>query len=158
MPEFLDGQVFWVDESHVFHPLGHMTPDTSFTLSFDGSRDDSLIAAIYGDLIAPKKESKPVSRLHDIQARMAELEAEAAAIGAYGADVYDEGDILKFKCEFDNRPGQVYTYAAIKGGGSWWLTGRTVAAHSWDELVALWRRGHTRKVRVVTESRKVVDL
>ncbi len=62
-----------------------------------------------------------------------------------GQDVFEDGDVIRWKKRFRNRDGslgeQSYTYAALKAGGKWYTTGSTArsgAAHgrTWAGLLA----------------------
>lgn len=83
-----------------------------------------------------------MGRKQDIEARMRALEAERALLDRYGDDIYDDGDVIKFTKTF--RPNEYtahgdmnrrFTFAALKIGDMWYLTGRTARGKTWDELV-----------------------
>lgn len=84
-----------------------------------------------------------MGRKEDIKARMRQLEAEMTLLDRYGDDIYDDGDVIKFTKTF--RPNEYtahgdgsrrFTFAALKVGDTWYLTGRTlVNGKTWDELV-----------------------
>jgi len=96
-----------------------------------------------------------VSRVQAIQNRLAELEAELAELARFGSDDYEEGAVLTFKGDY-NGP-KTYAYAAIKAGGKWHLTGGKAVQHAtWDQLVEFMRKANVRKVKLVTETSRVV--
>ena len=124
-------------------------------LSHDGSRSGRV--SMHASGVALDFNAPPtVSRTEAIQNRLRELEAELAELAKYGSDDYDEGAVLTFKGDFGG--ATAYSYAAIKAGGKWHLTGgaKTPSYISWDDLVQFWIKAHVRKVRKVTQTERVV--
>lgn len=69
-----------------------------------------------------------------IAARLAQREIDAL-IDNMPKDTYEDGTVLVILRQFKEE-GPMYTYAAVKGGGSWFVTGRNgEGAHSWAELM-----------------------
>lgn len=66
--------------------------------------------------------------------RVREAEAAIAVLDRYPAeDPCRDGDVLTFRKRFS--PGQrAFTYAALRSGGRWYLTGQTTKAFAWAEL------------------------
>jgi hypothetical protein len=75
---------------------------------------------------------------------MAQAEAEdrrvrfEEAMELFGEDVYEAGAVITFSRLFPS--GGRYHYAALKAGGSWWLTGKTDYGMSWRMLVERYLR------------------
>ncbi len=74
------------------------------------------------------------------------LLAEAAKLENRPVDDFADGDVVLFDKRFGaNDRGQnrrvngqnvkVYTYAAVKGGGLWWVTGDRTGGVTWDQMM-----------------------
>ena len=60
------------------------------------------------------------------------LARKRAQLEYLGQDEYEDGEVLAFDKTFGGT--QIYSYAAIKAAGLWYLTGRTSHGISWEEL------------------------
>jgi hypothetical protein len=84
-----------------------------------------------------RMESENVNRDEVIQSRIRELEAELAQRRRYGADTYENGDVLYWEKTFSTSDG-VYRYAAVKTDDRWYVTGAgggSKTGITWDRLV-----------------------
>jgi hypothetical protein len=97
-----------------------------------------------------------MDRREVVRSRIEALEQELAELAKFGDDVYEDGEVLIFSGSFVS--GTNYHYAAIKAGGSWFLTGARNENQylSWGNLVSFWRRANVSKIRVVTKTRRVL--
>jgi hypothetical protein len=79
--------------------------------------------AEYVERMRERALAEEVKRLQECAARL-------------GEDIFKNDDVIRFKKKF-TEGGIDYTYAAIKAGGQWFLSGPRNAAISftWDELV-----------------------
>ena len=55
-------------------------------------------------------------------------------------DPYEDEAVLSFKYRYRDGSG-LYTFAAIRINGFWWLTGRSRGPYSWKGLVNFWADG-----------------
>ena len=77
-----------------------------------------------------------MNRKNVIKARLAALEKELIDLEQLGDDIYADGDVLKIEKKFtDDETATVYTYAALKIIGKWYLTGACQYGISWNRLV-----------------------
>lgn len=65
--------------------------------------------------------------------RAADLEARLARYASLPQDDYDNGAVVVFEKKF-NKTGIVYTYACVKGGGYWFVSGDT-NRRTWEGLL-----------------------
>jgi hypothetical protein len=101
---------------------------------------------------ALEQEKKGMSRLSDIQARMRELEKEAAKYERFEkSDPYPAGTVITY----DYQPigvDSLYTYAVLKAGnGLWYWTGAqggTRRGHDYDALVDSLADENVQNIRV----------
>ena len=64
-----------------------------------------------------------------------EVESKKDMIRALGADTFDQHTVIRFDKRFEGTD-TVYTYAAIKIGSRWYLTGSVHGSRfTWDELM-----------------------
>jgi hypothetical protein len=92
-----------------------------------------------------------------IETRIKQLESELQELDKYGDDIYEDGTVIRFKYAFTEATSVscLYTFAALKVKGSWYLTGSKFADRfTWDDLVSFWNRGIVRKMRIATEWEK----
>lgn len=88
--------------------------------------------------------------IKELKAEIKELEKDAQGVSRFGEDSdYPEQSVIFFRKQFDGA-GPIYTYAAVKGGGLWYLTGKTNYAISFDDLVEDFLAG-AKEVCYVTE-------
>lgn len=73
-----------------------------------------------------------------IVSRIAQLEAELVLRRRFGRDTYDDGTVLSWSKTFPSKSDQVFRYAAVRVDGSWYLTGRDVGGHTWEQLIQRW--------------------
>lgn len=73
------------------------------------------------------------------------LEDETMALERYGVDRHPNGTILVWDREFPDGTKK-YKYCAVKGGGVWYVTGRTSGGCSWEHLVGLFGKSPVRVV------------
>ena len=72
--------------------------------------------------------------------QLIELQHKEQLVEALGDDLYEEGTVIRFKKTMplarDSRNTREYTYAAVKAGSRWWVTGNrgTSDGRSWDDL------------------------
>lgn len=71
-----------------------------------------------------------------------QYQAKLEAARAFGADIYEDGQVLRFRKQLTPAV-QEYTFAAIKAAGLWWLSGRRHSTKplTWFELVVFWMDG-----------------
>lgn len=88
-------------------------------------------------------------------------EAEARArLDKYGLDVWPVGTIITFDYEFGkgafpNQRGNVYSYAILKSGDSWYSSGpKTPDAKTWEDMIRFWDRGVVSNMQVVKGKKK----
>lgn len=62
------------------------------------------------------------------------LESRLAAIAEWGQDTYENGTVVAFNRTIRDN---TYTYAAVKAGDHWYVTGAGPNRQPWDEFV-LW--------------------
>lgn len=65
------------------------------------------------------------------------LEARIERVTQYGPDVFDDGEVLWFRKQFNPPYGATYTYAVVKAGGFWYTSGPKGGGEprSWTDLV-----------------------
>jgi hypothetical protein len=83
----------------------------------------------------PKSTIQPnrlTERADNIRYEIEQLQAKLAAVESIPEDVYDTGAVVIFLKRF-NEGGLTYTYAAVKGGGFWYLTG-SPQRYTWNTL------------------------
>lgn len=78
-----------------------------------------------------------MSRTSIIEGRIKALEAELDKLQEWGEDTFKGGDVLRFKVKFQ-AGGMWYTYAALKCGNRWFITGNKMSYLTWDKLVEFW--------------------
>lgn len=62
------------------------------------------------------------------------LRKRADFLYSVGEDEYEEETIMFFrKCFVEGR--KEYSYAAIKSGNLWWVTGKSVIGRTWGQLI-----------------------
>jgi hypothetical protein len=112
----------------------------------------------YIGTIEMKEQS--MNRTEIIEKRIADLEREAAELKRFGPDIYEDGEVLVFSTRFGKAKGEgtKYSFAALKAGGRWYLTGPMYGgrAYSWDDLVSFWRASKVRSVKVVMATEFVI--
>ena len=57
---------------------------------------------------------------------------------AFGDDIYEDGNILTWTTQFGREEGREYTYAVLRSGDKWWVTGKSDGPMDWYSLVAMW--------------------
>lgn len=88
--------------------------------------------------------------IKELKAEIKELEKDAEQVSRFGEDSdYPEQSVIFFRKQF-GESGPIYTYAAVKGGGLWYLTGKVDYPIDFDELVEGWLAG-AKEVCYVTE-------
>lgn len=77
-----------------------------------------------------------MDRLEVIEARMAELEAQAAALRAIPDPAeYEDETVISFEKSYSDGSGKWYVYVAVKKDGQWFITGQvTTHRYTDDEL------------------------
>jgi hypothetical protein len=65
--------------------------------------------------------------------RAADLEARLARYETLPKDEYDNGSVVVFEKKF-TKSGITYTYAAVKGGGFWFLSGES-NRRTWEGML-----------------------
>lgn len=72
------------------------------------------------------EESVVTGRAEDIRASLRRLERELAELERFPEDDFTEGTIIRFEISFVLPTGErkLFTYAALKVVGAWWVTGR----------------------------------
>lgn len=113
--------------------------DTGFTAKILHGIDGASVGLVMAPSVNPV-DAAVVRRLREQQeeAKKAELEAEVqqrlAWIKAFGEDIYEDGDVIRFTKMLGDRS---YTYAAVKAGAYWYTTGIVTkpARRSWQGLL-----------------------
>lgn len=100
---------------------------------------DEMIESDQSEFTAALRELQREQRAKAKERLLDELrERLETALTAIGEDVYAEHDVLRFSREYGGVRAGVYTYAAIKCDGRWYLTGRYGERWpngiTWDEL------------------------
>lgn len=78
---------------------------------------------------------KEVAEALEVPRREAEVKRRVELATKIGADTYPDGSVLKWTRKFGEKD---YTYAALKTGGKWYVTGSQMTRASgweWDDLV-----------------------
>lgn len=125
-------------------------------LDTDG-RSVSGTAEYWANWAAQKEERKGMSRLSDIQARMRELEKEAARYARFPkTDEWPAGTVITYNWNVPTG-AEVYTYAVLKAGnGDWYWTGaqrggnQTGMRGNYDVLVENLADDNVSDIRVAT--------
>lgn len=78
-------------------------------------------------------------------------------------DEFPNETIIRFRYKYHpdmKQSDDWYTYVAFKVSGSWFLTGRTTQAFTWDQLMAMFQDGRVKGVRIsrATDWPKLEDL
>lgn len=93
-----------------------------------------------GGITLPDRRVAEVESVDDqiarLEARRAKLIARLRQRDLFGKDVYRDGFVIFFQKRFPHSSGTLYSYAAVKTGGSWWTTGaRNKGGVTWDQLL-----------------------
>lgn len=86
------------------------------------------------------------------------IKALSKAVGAANSDKFEDGDVIRWQAK-SGYSGILYTYAACRAGGQWYLTQATGrvntyypdAPWSYDELTEVLGRADVSSVFVATE-------
>jgi hypothetical protein len=88
------------------------------------------------------EEAPKMDRLEVIESELRRLQKERAVLARFPRDTYANGTVIKFErvfdCSWDERTEDnvVWSYAAIKAGNFWHLTGNTqrTSKYTWQQL------------------------
>lgn len=87
------------------------------------------MAATDRRLSAASAKERAAARLLEEATRLRDLAARLPV------DDFADGEVITFKRTFPGDPDKVYSYAAIKVDGRWYLTGRNAQVFTWHELL-----------------------
>lgn len=66
-------------------------------------------------------------------------------------DPFEDGAVIRWKRRFNQR-GTTYTYAALRAGGEWWMTGRIHGtSYTFEDIVHILAEEGVFKIAVATE-------
>lgn len=75
-----------------------------------------------------------------VKERIAAYEEELERLQSFGNDDYQDDAVLLWKHKFKGTD-RIYTFAVLKAGGKWHITGNRMNRLTWDELVKFWSDG-----------------
>lgn len=78
------------------------------------------------------QSSRLTERADAIRYEIERLQSKLQTVESIPLDNYDTGAVLVFLKRFSEK-GPTYTYAAVKGGGFWYLSGSSVQ-YTWNSL------------------------
>jgi hypothetical protein len=84
-----------------------------------------------------------MTRRDVLENQMRRLEEEIAVLDRFGNDDFEEGAVITFDKQFHGPDSKTWTYAGVKVGNLWYLTGsgRHPNCFSWDDLVRFLSEG-----------------